>query len=313
MTRVQIPARAFYNLKMEQETEQRKKNWHDKNYKLLLLIPAILLAFSFVYMFVFYQTHGDFIYKDTSLTGGTTVTISEKLNIEDLEKALEADLEDVSIREIYDLITGEQKAVVIETKSEGAYTKEVLENYLGYELTGENSSFEFTGSTLSESFYKQLLIAILIAFIFMAIVVFIIFRTLVPSAAVIISAFADILMTLVLVNILEIKMSTAGIVAFLMLIGYSVDTDILLTTRILKRSEGSLNERIFGSFKTGMTMTLTSLLAFSIALILVKSFSIILAQILTILVIGLAFDILNTWITNVSILKWYVNKKKNET
>ena len=160
----------------------------------------------------------------------------------------------------------------IETKTEGDTTKEVLEEYFGYELNSENSSFEFTGSALSKSFFNQLLIAILIAFIFMAIVVFIIFRTFVTSIAVIVSAFADILMTLSLVNILGIKMSSAGIVAFLMLIGYSVDTDILLTTRILKRSEGSLNERVLGAFKTGITMTLTSLLAIVFALIIVKSF-----------------------------------------
>jgi len=290
--------------------EHTKKHWHDKYYKWLLLIPLVLLIFSFMYMYGFYQQNGDFIYKDISLTGGTTVTISEKVDVQELERSLSEKLEDLNIREIYDLITGEQKAVVIETKSDGSQTKEIVEEYLGYELTEENSSFEFTGSTLSESFYRQLLVAILIAFIFMAIVVFIIFRTLVPSAAVIISALADILMTLVLANILGIKMSTAGIVAFLMLIGYSVDTDILLTTRILKRSEGSVNERISGAFKTGMTMTLTSLLAFTIALIIVKSFSLILAQIFTILVIGLGFDLLNTWITNVSILKWYVRRKK---
>jgi len=95
-----------------------------------------------------------------------------------------------------------------------------------------------------------------------------------------------------------------------MLIGYSVDTDILLTTRILKRTEGSLNKRIFGALKTGLTMTLTSFFAFLIALIVVSSFSAVLTQIFTILVIGLGFDILNTWITNVSILKWYYLKKK---
>lgn len=295
---------------MEQETEHSEKNWHDKYYKLLLLIPLIILVFSFMYMYAFYQQNEDIIYKDISLTGGTSVTISEKVQVEDLEQALLDKLNDVNIREIYDLITGEQKAIVIETKSDGALTKEVLEDYLGYELTEENSSFEFTGSTLSESFYRQLLIAILIAFIFMAIVVFIIFRTVIPSTAVIISAFADILMTLVLVNILGLKMSSAGIVAFLMLIGYSVDTDILLTTRILKRTEGSINQRIFGAFKTWMTMTLTSLLAVSFALIVVKSFSAVLAQIFTILVIGLCFDLLNTWITNVSILKWYVERKR---
>jgi len=295
---------------MEQETEQRKKHWYNKYYKLLLLIPAIILIFSFVYMVVFYQTNGDFIYKDISLTGGTTITIYEKINLDKLERGISGKLNDLSTREIYDLITGEQKAVILETKTNATQTKEVLENYLGYELTDENSSLEFTSSIFSENFYKQLLIAILIAFIFMAIVVFIIFRTVVPSVAVIISAFADILMTLVLVDILGLKMSLGGIIAFLMLIGYSVDTDILLTTRILKRSEGSVNERIFGAFKTGITMTLTSLLAFVVALIIVKSFSMVLAQIFTILVIGLGFDILNTWITNVSIIKWYAEKKK---
>jgi len=57
-------------------------------------------------------------------------------------------------------------------------------------------------------------------------------------------------------------------------------------------------------------MTLTSLLAVIFALIVVSSFSLILTQIFTILAIGLGFDILNTWITNASILKWYVERKR---
>ena len=218
-------------------------------------------------------------------------------------------MQDVNIREVYDLFTQEQKAVIIETTSGADETKKVLEDYLSYELTDENSSFEFAGSSLSQSFYKQLLIAILIAFVAMGIVIFLIFRIFVPSIAVILSAFADILMTLVTVNLLGIKVSTAGIVAFLMLIGYSVDTDILLTSRVLKREGDSLNKKIFDSFKTGMTMTLTALFSVLVALFIVKSFSSVLAQIFTILSIGLVFDIFNTWITNVSIIKWYIKGK----
>jgi len=292
------------------EIENTTKNFHDKYYKLLLLIPLALLIFSLIYMGTFYSKNNDFIYKDISLTGGTSVTIYTQIDETDLKQSLSNKLPEINTRGIYDVLTREQTAVIIETTADGDLTKQVLEEYLGYKLTSENSSFEFTGSALSESFYRQLLFAILIAFVFMAIVVFIIFRTLVPSTAVILSAFADILMTLTLVNMLGIKMSSAGIVAFLMLIGYSVDTDILLTTRILKREEGSLNKRILGAFKTGITMTLTSLLAIIFALLVVRSFSPILTQIFTILVIGLSFDILNTWITNVSILKWYVEKRK---
>ena len=284
--------------------------WHDKYYKYLLLIPVILLVFSFIYIGVFYANNNDVMYKDVSLTGGTSITIYVDIDADVLEQALSNELEDVSIRKIYDLITKKQEALIIETVSGVDHTQEVLEDYLGYKLNTENSSIEFTGSSLSQSFYQQLLFAILLAFIFMGIVVFIIFRTFIPSTAVIISAFADIFMTLVLVDILGIKMSTAGIVAFLMLIGYSVDTDILLTTRLLKRHEGGINHKIYGAFKTGITMTLTSLLAILLALFVVKSFSVILTQIFTILAIGLGFDIMNTWITNVSILKWYVEKKK---
>lgn len=298
---------------MEEQTEVRqKKNWHDRNYKRLLLIPVILILFSLVYMGVFYSQNNDFIHKDISLTGGTSLTIYGKVDVDDLVSIIGPQLDDLSIREISDLVTREEIAVIIETKSSDDLTKQVVEDYLGYSLTEENSSIEFTGSSLSESFYRQLLIAILVAFVFMAIVVFIIFRTAIPSVAVIISAFADILMTLVLVNILGMKMSTAGIVAFLMLIGYSVDTDIMLTTRVLKRREGSLNHRIVEATKTGLTMTLTSLLAMALALIVVKSFSPVLTQIFSIIVIGLGFDILNTWITNVSILKWYAKSKGME-
>ncbi len=289
---------------------RKLENFHDKNYKKLLLIPLILLIFSFTYMALFYSQNNDIIIKDISLKGGTSITINGEFNAEELKQELSEKLEEMNTREIYDLITRKKIAIIVETTSGVEETQSILEDYLGYELTEENSSFEFTGSSLSENFYKQLLIAILIAFLFMAIVVFIIFRTPIPSIAVIISALADILMTLVVVNLLGIKVSSAGIIAFLMLIGYSVDTDILLTTRMLKRDEGSLNERLFGAFKTGTTMTLTSLFAVVSALIVVKSFSPVLSQIFMILSIGLGFDLLNTWITNASILKWHMAKKK---
>ena len=285
------------------------EEFHDKNYKKLLIIPLALLAFCFVYMFSFYSTNHDFFYKDISLTGGTSVTINSPLDINELKSSVSSRLESVNVRGVSDLITQKSIAVIIETTSGEEETRVVLEDYIGYELNNENSSFEFTGPTLSDSFYQQLLIAILIAFVLMAIVVFIQFKTIIPSLAVISSAFADVFMPLVLINILGIKLSSAGIVAFLMLIGYSVDTDILLTSKVLKREGKSLNGRIFDSFKTGITMTLTSLSAVLVAFFIIGQLSSILSQIFLIMSIGLAFDIFNTWLTNVSIIKWYSIKK----
>ncbi|MDD2445174.1 MAG: hypothetical protein PHH53_03440 [Candidatus Nanoarchaeia archaeon] len=131
----------------------------------------------------------------------------------------------------------------------------------------------------------------------------------IPSVAVILSAFADITLTLAVVNLLGMKISTAGIVAFLMLIGYSVDTDILLTTRVLNK-KNTLNKEMFGALKTGLTMSATTIIAVSTALIIVIPFASVLNQIFTILLIGLGFDLFSTWITNASILKWHIEKTK---
>ncbi len=315
------PGRRIYD-KMDEKTETitekerlgtKIARFHDKHYKVILFLPALILLASFVYMFFFYSTHGDFINRDISLTGGTSVTLYENLSINKLQADLSGKLDSLDVRAISDLITNQQKAVIIETKTDSDTTRKVLEDYLGHPLTTKNSSFEFTGSTLSSSFFKQLVIAVIIAFCLMAIVVFIMFRTFVPSLAVIISAFADIFMTLTVFNLLGFKLSSAGIIAFLMLIGYSVDTDILLTNRVLRRHGESLNRKIWGAFKTGTTMVLTSFVAVVLSLIIVGSFSKVLTEIFIIIAIGICFDLFNTWVTNVSIIKWYaIHKEKHE-
>lgn len=286
-------------------------NWHDKHYKKLLIIPIILLALSLFQLAQTYSSTGQFIDRDITLTGGTSITVfpNEKVEISQLTEFLNDKLDGFVIRELSDFQTGQQKAIVVETTSSPEDAKSLLEEFLNYSLNAENSSIESTGSSLGESFYKQLVYAVILSFILMSIVVFIIFRSRVPSFAVVISAFADIVMTLATINFLGMKVSSAGITALLMLIGYSVDSDIMLTTRLLKR-QGDLNKNISIAFKTGITMAITTVVAISVALFITQSVSNTLSQIFTILIIGLVFDILNTWITNVSLLKWHLEAKQ---
>lgn len=290
---------------MTEQHHQRKRNWYDKSYKLLLIAPAVLFTLSIIYLIHFYGINGDIIYKDVSITGGTTITVYNEANIKDVENALKSEFSDIVVNGISDLRTGKQLGFFVETSAGADQVKAALEKYLGYTLTPNNSSIEFTGSALSSSFYQQLRFAVIISFVLMAIVVFIIFRTPIRSLSIIIAGLADILMTIVVIDILHIRLSTAGIVALLMLIGYSVDADILLTTRVVKHKEGTLNHRIYGAFKTGITMTLTAIAAVAVALLMTHSISSVLSQMFTIILIGLGFDIFNCWVTNASLLKWY--------
>lgn len=334
------------------------EKWYDANYKKILIIPAAVLALSLLYLAFFYIQNDDIINKDVSLTGGTSITIQTQSPASELEAYLSKTIQDFEIKTISDN-SGAQLELVITTKEAATeQLSSLLEEFLGYKLTPENSSTETTSASLSTDFYKQLIIAVLIAFFWMAAVVFTIFskgkktkfkviainilfgfflgnfflkinpiisgiillsfsiylirtyiKNSIPAFAVILSAFADIIMTLAVVDIIGMKVSTAGIVAFLMLIGYSVDTDILLTTRLLKK-QGRVNSLLYGAFKTGTTMTLTSMAAIASALIAIYSFGSVLNQVFTILLIGLTLDLFNTWMTNASMLKWYTEGKR---
>jgi preprotein translocase subunit SecF len=92
-----------------------------------------------------------------------------------------------------------------------------------------------------------------------------------------------------------------------MLIGYSVDTNIVLTTKILKSKEGTFYNRYIKAFKTGIMMTATTLLVVISSYIIAESD--VIKQIMLIIAIGLFVDIMNTWVQNASILKLYFDKK----
>ncbi len=163
-------------------------------------------------------------------------------------------------------------------------------------------------ATFGESNQSMAVLALIISFIGMSIVVLISFRTLIPSAAVVLSAFADMAMTAAVMNIAGIQLTLGTTAALLMLIGYSVDSDILLTTRVLKR-QGRLYEKLSGAFHTGMIMTTTTLAAIAVMFLTSYIGNVqIMWEISAVLLIGLVFDLLNTWLTNAAILKWYVEK-----
>jgi preprotein translocase subunit SecF len=288
---------------------ENQKNWYDKNYKIMLVIPVVIVIIALVYLFMFYSKNGDLFYRDVSLKGGTTITIPGNMDSQNLENSLKAKFNDVSFRKLSDLKSGKEIALIIESSAEPEELKSAVEKILGYELTEKNSSVEFTGSSLSSNFYKQLMTALFISFVLMSLVIFIMFRTFIPSIAVIFATFADVIISLSIINYFGVRLSAAGIAAFLMLIGYGVDTNILLTTRALKKKEGTLNQRIYGAFRTGIFMTLTAVAAILPAFFLVTGLPDSFRQIFLILALGLFADIFNTWLTNASILKWYCKSR----
>jgi preprotein translocase subunit SecF len=159
--------------------------------------------------------------------------------------------------------------------------------------------------TFGAAAQKQALIAIAIAFVGMSIVVFALFRTFVPSLAVITAAFSNIVIPIALMNLFQIQLSLGTVAALLMLIGYSVDSDVLLTNSVLRRS-GDFYESTYRARRTGVTMTLTSIVAVAVMATVASIFGIpLLPEMGLVLVFGLTADLMNTYLLNVSILRYY--------
>ena len=108
-------------------------------------------------------------------------------------------------------------------------------------------------------------------------------------------------------NLLHIELSLPVLAALLTLIGYSVDTDILLTTNMLRSRETTTLENVTNGMKTGLMMTATALAALLSLYFIAGSFT--LQRIALVLIIGLCIDVFATWFTNVGILRWHMERK----
>jgi len=164
---------------------------------------------------------------------------------------------------------------------------------------------------LGRLFWSSAQIIMVIALVAVIIVIFIFFRAFVPSVAVVLAAAFDILAALGLMAVFHINFSLASISALLMLVGYSVDTDIMLTTRLTKRKFKTTRENAADCLVTGLTMTGTTLGAVMVMLFLSSLWNLeVIFSIAAVLMFGLIGDLISTWFMNAPILMLYVDRKK---
>jgi preprotein translocase subunit SecF len=286
---------------------------YHRQYKKLLIIPALIVILSFVVILLHYSATGEFFKKDVSLKGGVTITVPRLTGVDigELETYLQQNFPqaDISVRAVSQ--AGIKTGIVLDA---GIEDDKSINELLGLlqqkvgKLTPDDYAIQTIGSSIGASFLKEAMFALILAFVAMAVAVFIYFRVFLPSLFVIWTAFVDMVCTFAAMILLDVHISTAGLAAFLMLIGYSVDTDILLTSRVLKNVEGTVFERVLGAMRTGLTMSLSALVAVMAGLFLAESETI--KQIMLVLVVGLVFDIMHTWLTNASILRWWAERKQ---
>ena len=197
-------------------------------------------------------------------------------------------------------------------RAKADFTNKVQTELVAYLGIGKDdiSSVEI-GASLGKEFWETSQRALIVAFVLIAAIVFILFREPVPSIAVLQAAFYDVLIALAGMSIFNIPITLPTIAGLLMILGHSVDTDILTTDRVLKRSEGTSADRAYSSMMTGVMITST-VLAVLLVLVVFSYFNQMetLFQISAVLFFGLVGDIPSSYFTNTVMIKWWADRKK---
>ncbi|HPS88522.1 MAG TPA: protein translocase subunit SecF [Methanosarcina vacuolata] len=273
----------------------------------LLALPLAILAVSLAILLVSFVSSGSPVKLGMDFQGGTQISIETT----DSPAVLEKTYSSYPITDVRQ--TGSRVIMqfgIMDDEQQRQLEKDVTShNY-------SNVQIQQVGPIYGKTLQLQALEALIISFIGMGIVVFLLFRTFIPSCAVILSAFSDIAIAAAFMRVAGIELSLGTLAALLMLIGYSVDSDILLTNRVIKR-RGTVEEKVSKAMHTGITMTTTTLAALA-SMYIVSTFSYLvissftqitlLSQISIVLIAGLIADMMNTWLLNTGILRWYAMK-----
>jgi preprotein translocase subunit SecF len=276
--------------------------------KKMIRIPLVILVICIGILCSFLVMYGTPVRLGYDFTGGTVITVPSTKDVGYLEEKYQA----------YDLLFVRDmgsRTMLQFGPMDPDREKEVRDSII-QEYGVENVQLDYSGATFGKDLQHLAIIAIVISFVLMAIVVFVAFRIPLPSFMVILCAVSDIIMAMAMMDIFGIELTLGSLAALLMLIGYSVDTDILLTNKVLKEKKNTKDDfkRIFD---TGFTMTTTTLAAV-VVMFIVSTFSYlftsytqitILSEMSAVLIFGLLADLLNTWLLNAGFLRLYIDKR----
>ncbi|MCR3883239.1 protein translocase subunit SecF [Methanotrichaceae archaeon M04Ac] len=276
--------------------------------KKMVAISLAVLAVALAILGFTYLKTGSPVNLGVEFTGGTIITVP----VVESEGEITAKLVGYPVLDIREV--GHRFMIQLGPMDDAEYRE--LSAMIDAEY--QDPEIKYMGPVYSKRLQEQAKTYIPLSFLFMAVVVFLIFRTPFVSMTVILAAFSDIVIAAACMTLAGVDLSLGTVAALLMLIGYSVDSNILLNNRVLKR-KGRTEEKVLGAFKTGIAMTSTTLSAV-FALFLVSAFSYlvsssftqinILFDISVVLIFGLLAGLMNTWVMNSNALRWYLARPK---
>ncbi|MBR9689427.1 MAG: hypothetical protein GOV01_00820 [Candidatus Altiarchaeota archaeon] len=278
---------------------EKFSDWYSIHYKSLMVIPLIVFIISASVFYMNYSKTGEFFKKDIDLSGGTVVTVYTTSYEPGLKEYFA--LKDWALREIKAYDSGDLIAVAIEVGPES--TEEEVVGEVNQTFPGLEYDVKSVGPAMGESFMKGATLSVILSFLLMGLILAVIFRKFIVAFTVILSGFLNVFEAAVFMTVFGVKLAPHTIGALLMLMGWSVDSEVLFDNKILKNSEGDPKKRAMVAMKTAMTMS--AAIFASLSALFFLSTSSLIKDIALVMMLGAVFDIINTWFQSLSMVLWY--------
>ncbi|MFP4117196.1 MAG: hypothetical protein ACLFQ8_03555 [Candidatus Aenigmatarchaeota archaeon] len=298
---------------MLESTIKGLQDWYDgADKRMLFAISLVLLIASSSFLYFNMQRErgnkeaGEWFLKGLTLKGGNQLTAEIPEDMDISSRDLERHFADADVEaQVRQSVSATSRGIEVRTRIDST-EDEIINILRDYGMEVDEYTFNEVDPSLAGGFWEQSRLALIGAFVFMGVVVLFVFRDFVPVVAILYAVSMDMIVVLAMMQVFQIPMTLASFAGLLLVIGYSVDSDVVLVTRVIKRKKGTVSERVFSAMKTNMGMMTTTLSALTILYLATTAAA--LREVASVLIIALLIDFVSTWFGNASLIRWWVER-----
>jgi preprotein translocase subunit SecF len=279
----------------------------EKNYKKFIIVTIVLFIIFIGTILFNYLRNGYILNKSIDISGGYITMINNNYHITNQE------VNNVLYKiNVTNYIIYNTPSIIYIESGEKINTSELIylfNSYYNIPLSSQDISVQQYSSIVGNIIFNQFVEFVFITMVLVGLIIFIAFRVSNVTLNIMSTIAFDILGLLAILSTIKYPIGANGFIAMLMILGFAIDNNVVLSTNIVKEKEKPFIEKVKMSFRVGMLMELIALYTLIILYLFVpvpsvREFSIV-------LFIAIILDLLYYLIGNIPIYKYFESKKES--
>ncbi len=280
----------------------------ENNYKKFLLLSISLFAIFIGIILFNYFKYGYIINKSITISGGYVTLINNNYNLTNTE--IQNILNQMNITDY--VLYSTPNIIYIESRDQinGTLLINLLNQYYNISIQPSDISIQQYSSLVGDLIFNQFLFFVTLAMILAAFVIFIAFRVSNTTLNIISTILFDVIGLLAILSITKYPIGANGFIAMLMILGFAIDNNVVLSTNMIKEKDKPFIERVKMSFRVGMLMEIIALYTLLLLYFMVPDQSV--KEFAFVLSTATILDLTYYLIGNIPLYKYFEVKKEQK-